>query len=106
MRTAAGLLILAKAYRRSRSVRWRTRLLTMASGKAWPRAGIIPRPSAAQAFIWNVIKPEVVEYGGDPLTNNAPPPDIATPAVARACSPPLVRSTLHSPGPAYDRDGA
>jgi hypothetical protein len=56
--------------------------------------------------IWGVIKPEVVEYGGDHLINAAIPPDVTTPVVGSICYPPLVRSTLHGPGPAYDRDGA
>lgn len=56
--------------------------------------------------IWNVIKPEVVEYGGDELVTNATPPDVSTPSHGRNCYPELVRSTLYPPGPAYDRDGA
>lgn len=54
--------------------------------------------------IWNVIKPEVVEYGGDNLRTAATPPDVATPQHGRECYPELVRSTLYPPGPAADRD--
>jgi len=54
--------------------------------------------------IWSVIKPEVVEFGGDNLVTRANPPDVSTPDLGRACYPELVRSTMHPPGPAYDRD--
>lgn len=52
--------------------------------------------------IWDVVKPEVVEYGGDHLVGSDPL-RIATPEVGRQCYPELVRSTLHA-GPAVDRD--
>jgi hypothetical protein len=54
--------------------------------------------------IWGAIKPEVVEYGGDNLATNGNPPDVSTPPEGRDCYPELVRSTMHPPGPAYDRD--
>jgi hypothetical protein len=54
--------------------------------------------------IWNVIKPEVVEFGGDNLRTNNLPPDVATPSSGRPCYPELVRSTMFPPGPAVDRD--
>ena len=54
--------------------------------------------------IWNVIKPEVVEFGGDDLKTAAAPPDVSTPIHAKECYPNLVRSTLHEPGPAFTRD--
>jgi hypothetical protein len=54
--------------------------------------------------IWDVIKPEVVEYGGDCLRNGSAPPDVGTPVQGRSCYPELVRSTLYPPGPAADRD--
>jgi hypothetical protein len=54
--------------------------------------------------IWNVIKPEVVEYGGDAVrTTNAPPNVQAGGSIPAAC-PELVRSTMFPPGPAFDRD--
>ena len=54
--------------------------------------------------IWGTIKPEVVEYGGDNLATQGNPPDISTPSLGRDCYPELVRSTMHPPGPAFDRD--
>ena len=56
--------------------------------------------------IWGVIKPDVVEYGGDELVTAVTPPDVGTPTHGRDCYPELVRSTLYPPGPPYDRDGA
>jgi hypothetical protein len=54
--------------------------------------------------IWNVIKPEVVEYGGDDLrTTNAPVDVQEGGRIAEAC-PELVRSTMFPPGPSFDRD--
>jgi len=70
------------------------------------------RASAPSAFsrtgpgIWNVIKPEVVEYGGDNVRTNNQPPDIQGGGRIAAACPNLVRSTLHAPGPASDRDDA
>jgi len=64
-----------------------------------------PSPFSRSGFaIWGVIKPEVVEYGGDCLFSGATPPVIGTPQIGRACYPDLVRSTLYPPGPANDRD--
>jgi hypothetical protein len=54
--------------------------------------------------IWNVIKPEVVEYGGDLLRTFGPGPQVGTPSQGHTCYPELIRSTQHGPGPAYDRD--
>jgi Subtilase family len=53
--------------------------------------------------IWSVIKPEVVEYGGDDSRTAKEPADVRDGGIAAAC-PELVRSTMHPPGPAYDRD--
>jgi hypothetical protein len=53
--------------------------------------------------IWNVIKPEVVEYGGDTCRTANNPVDVRPGGIAAAC-PELVRSTMYSPGPAFDRD--
>jgi hypothetical protein len=54
--------------------------------------------------IWNVIKPEVVEYGGDAVRTQNVPPDVQIGGrVALAC-PELVRSTMFPPGPPFDRD--
>ncbi|WP_165234405.1 S8 family peptidase [Aquisphaera insulae] len=54
--------------------------------------------------IWNTIKPEVVEFGGDNLVSRTNPPIVDTPPCGRECYPELVRSTLTAIGPAYDRD--
>ncbi|MCY2990975.1 MAG: S8 family peptidase [Planctomycetota bacterium] len=53
--------------------------------------------------IWDTIKPEVVEYGGDCLRAEGDPPSVSTPDIARDCYPELVRSTRYG-GPAFDRD--
>ncbi|MEM9509646.1 MAG: S8 family peptidase, partial [Cyanobacteria bacterium P01_E01_bin.35] len=42
--------------------------------------------------IWETIKPEVVEYGGDIVTDNNNPPNLTTP---KEVCPELVRSTLN-----------
>jgi hypothetical protein len=54
--------------------------------------------------IWDVIKPEVVEYGGDDLRMISGSAKIGRPSIARPCYPELVRSTMYPPGPAIDRD--
>jgi hypothetical protein len=54
--------------------------------------------------IWKVIKPEIVEYGGDDLHTNSEPVKVqAGGPIPNAC-PELVRSTMYPPGPAVDRD--
>ncbi|ALK35282.1 S8 family peptidase [Burkholderia plantarii] len=70
------------------------------------------QPDGPSAFsrtgpgIWNVIKPEVVAYGGDAVRTTGNPPDIQGGGRIPAACPELVRSTLHAPGPASDRDDA
>lgn len=54
--------------------------------------------------IWNVIKPEVVEYGGDFIRTNNQPTDVHGGGGIPAACPELVRSTMFPPGPAADRD--
>lgn len=54
--------------------------------------------------IWNVIKPEVVEFGGDDVRTGNVPPDVQHGARIAAACPELVRSTMFPPGPAFDRD--
>jgi hypothetical protein len=73
---------------------WRS--LTSRSGdpSAFSRAGL---------GIWDSIKPEVVEYGGDYLRSAGSPLSVGTPGSGRNCYPELVRSTRHG-GPAFDRD--
>jgi hypothetical protein len=64
----------------------------------WPSAFSRSGPG-----IWSVIKPEVVEYGGDDCRTTNDPVDVRDGGIAAAC-PELVRSTMFPPGPAYDRD--
>jgi hypothetical protein len=54
--------------------------------------------------IWNVIKPEVVEYGGDNLRTDGTPPDVQAGGRVAAACPELIRSTMFPPGPPFDRD--
>ena len=54
--------------------------------------------------IWNVIKPEVVEYGGDFIRTKNQPTDVQGGGGIPAACPELVRSTMFPPGPAADRD--
>lgn len=54
--------------------------------------------------IWNVVKPEVVEYGGDFIRTNNQPTDVQGGGGIPAACPELVRSTMFPPGPAADRD--
>lgn len=54
--------------------------------------------------IWNSIKPEVVEYGGDAIRTAGSQPDVQIGNQVAAACPELVRSTIFPPGPAVDRD--
>ena len=69
-----------------------------------------PDPDYPSAFsrsgpgIWGVIKPEVVEHGGDDVRTANVPPDVQGGGRIRAACPELVRSTMFPPGPAFDRD--
>ena len=74
---------------------WRSIAADTAHPSAFSRAGF---------GIWGIVKPEVVEFGGDNLRTANTPPDVGTPDHAKPCYPELVRSTMHPPGPAYDRD--
>lgn len=74
------------------------------------RRSLATHPLAPSSFsragpgIWGVIKPELVELGGDHIYTAGPQPRVATPSIAKHCYPSLVRSTLHGPGPLIDRD--
>lgn len=85
------------AYDATEQGEWRTFATQSAGPSAFSRTG---------PGIWNVIKPEVVEYGGDAARTNNAPPDIQAGGVIPAACPNLVRSTLHGPGPVADRDTA
>lgn len=74
---------------------WRTFATEQAHPSAFSRSGF---------GIWNIIKPEIVEYGGDGIRTGNNPPDVQLGGrIAGAC-PELVRSTMFPPGPAFDRD--
>jgi len=74
---------------------WRTFATEQAHPSAFSRSGF---------GIWDIIKPEVVEYGGDGIRTGNNPPDVQIGGrIAGAC-PELVRSTMFPPGPAFDRD--
>lgn len=65
------------------------------------------RPSAFSRSgpgIWNTIKPEVVEYGGDDVRTHNVPADVQDGGRVAAACPELIRSTMYPPGPAFDRD--
>ena len=90
-----ALTVGSVAYRPFEGTDWRSFASEPCHPSAFSRSGF---------GIWDVIKPEVVEYGGDCLRSAANPPDIGTPSLGRDCYPHLVRSTLYPPGPAHDRD--
>lgn len=90
-----ALTVGSVAYGLAESGDWRTFATQPASPSAFSRTG---------PGIWNVIKPEVVEFGGDAVRTNNDPPDIQSGGRIAAACPDLVRSTLHAPGPASDRD--
>lgn len=74
---------------------WRTFAPERSYPSAFSRSGL---------SIWNVIKPEVVEYGGDDVRTADAPPDVQAGGRIAAACPELVRSTMFPPGPPFDRD--
>ncbi|MCE9620337.1 MAG: S8 family peptidase [Planctomycetes bacterium] len=56
--------------------------------------------------IWGVIKPEVVEYGGDAVRTATHPPDVIVGSRVPGVCPELIRSTMFPPSPAFARDAA
>lgn len=56
--------------------------------------------------IWGVIKPEVVEFGGDAVRTANNPPDVRVGSNVPGVCPKLVRSTMHPPSPAVANDAA
>lgn len=62
--------------------------------------------SRAGFGIWGVIKPEVVEYGGDAVRTADNPPNVMVGSRVPGVCPELVRSTMYPPGPAVARDDA
>ncbi len=89
-----ALTVGSVAYGAYESGDWRS----LAAGDGHPSAF-----SRAGLGVWDSIKPEVVEYGGDCLVSGTRSPSVDTPEVGRDCYPELVRSTMHG-GPAFDRD--
>ena len=73
---------------------WRTFASEIGESSGFSRTGL---------GIWDSIKPEVVELGGDCLHTKVKPYTIGSPTIARECYPELLRSTLFG-GPAFDRD--
>lgn len=76
---------------------WQTFAVEPGSPSAFSRSGF---------SIWNVIKPEVVEYGGDHIRTGDVPPQVQPGGRIPAACPELIRSTMFPPGPAFDRDEA
>jgi hypothetical protein len=73
---------------------WRTFASYNGESSGFSRAGL---------GIWDSIKPDVVEFGGDCLYTTGNPRSIGEPTIAKQCYPELLRSTLNG-GPAFDRD--
>lgn len=74
---------------------WRTFGRTPGAPSAFTRTGF---------SLWDVIKPEVVEFGGDDVRAIANPELVQTGGKIPAACPELVRSTMHPPGKGHDRD--
>ena len=89
-----ALTVGSVAYGRFESGSWATFALELGYPSAFSRAGF---------GIWGIIKPEVVEYGGDYVRTNNVPPDVQGGSQIEAACPELVRSTL-LPGPLFARD--
>jgi Subtilase family len=90
-----ALTVGSVAYGAFEGAGWRSVATNSSHPSAFSRSGF---------GIWGVIKPEVVELGGDNLRTLNHPPDVGTPDHAKPCYPELVRSTMYPPGPAVDRD--
>ena len=76
---------------------WRTFAEEFGQPSAFTRSGF---------GIWGVIKPEVVEFGGDAVLNSSVPPSILLGSRVQGACPNLIRSTMYPPGPASARDDA
>lgn len=89
-----ALTVGSVAYGALESSGWRTLAFQDGEPSGFSRSGL---------GIWDSIKPEVVEYGGDCLITQATPPDVSTPDCGEQAYPELVRSTMNG-GSAFDRD--
>jgi hypothetical protein len=90
-----ALTVGSVAYGSLEANNWRTFAPERSYPSAFSRSGF---------SIWNVIKPEVVEYGGDDVRTADAPPDVQAGGRIAAACPELVRSTMFPPGPPFDRD--
>lgn len=90
-----ALTVGSVAYQLYESTGWRSFASQQGHPSSFSRSGL---------GIWDVIKPEVVEFGGDDLQSPGTPTILGNPSEGRQCYPELVRSTTHGPGPAFDRD--
>jgi hypothetical protein len=90
-----ALTVGSVAYGSLESGSWRTFAQERGYPSAFSRSGF---------SIWNVTKPEVVEYGGDDVRTSNVPPDVQPGGRIAAACPELVRSTMFPPGPPFDRD--
>ncbi|HET6884437.1 MAG TPA: S8 family peptidase, partial [Pirellulales bacterium] len=89
-----ALTVGSVAYGAFESIGWHSFASRPGEPSAFSRAGL---------GIWDTIKPEVVEKGGDCMRTTGNPPAVSTPDSAREYYPELVRSTRDG-GPAFDRD--
>jgi hypothetical protein len=89
-----ALTVGSVSYEAYRDQEWRSFSSQLGDSSGFSRAGL---------GIWDTIKPEVVEFGGDVLISSARLAIITTPPIASACYPLLTRSTLYG-GPAVARD--
>jgi len=90
-----ALTVGSVAYRAFNGTEWNSIAQTPGAPSAFSRSGF---------GIWNTVKPDVVEFGGDYLRTHGNSPDISTNPIGEACYPPLVRSSYHSVGLATTRD--
>lgn len=90
-----ALTVGSVAYQYYKSTGWQSFVTNEAEPSSFSRSGL---------GLWNVIKPEVVEFGGDFLLSPGTVALLGTPTEGRDCFPELVRSTRFGPGPEFDRD--
>jgi hypothetical protein len=89
-----ALTVGSVAYGELQNASWKTFATNNGDPSAFSRTG----PS-----LWNIIKPEVVEYGGDDV-RSLHGSDVNTGARVAGAAPEMIRSTAFPPGPAFSRD--